>query len=112
MQQKTWKFTALGVGVALLGTLLAAGGALAQDISGKLRATGGVSTVEGSGGGGLATWALITGYGTENQIGANAHLTGVKTRDYALTTGGVAVGLYDRVLQLSTFNSLKIYRNS
>ena len=66
-------------------------------VSGRLLATGGVSTIEGSGGGGLGTWALITGYGTDNQIGANAHYTVVKTKDYGLQTGGVAIGLYDRV---------------
>jgi hypothetical protein len=65
--------------------------------SGRLLATGGVSTIEGSGGGGLGTWALITGYGTEDQVGANAHYTVAKTRDYGLQTAGVAVGLYDRV---------------
>lgn len=81
--------------VTALGAASAA--ASAQDFSGKLRATGGVSTIEGSGGGGLSTWALITGYGTEKQIGANVHYTGVKTRDYSLQTGGVAIGLYDRV---------------
>ena len=81
-------FTAAGI---------ASMGVAAQDHSGKLRATGGVSTIEGSGGGGLATWALITGYGTEKQIGANVHYTGAKTRDYSLQTGGVAIGLYDRV---------------
>jgi len=81
-------FTAMGI---------ASMGVAAQDFSGKLRATGGVSTIEGSGGGGLATWALITGYGTEKQIGANVHYTGAKTRDYSLQTGGVAIGLYDRV---------------
>ena len=66
-------------------------------MSGRLLATGGVSTIEGSGGGGLGTWALITGYGTDQQIGANAHYTIAKTRDYGLQTGGVAIGLYDRV---------------
>ena len=66
-------------------------------VSGRLLATGGVSTIEGSGGGGLGTWALITGYGTDKQIGANAHYTIAKTRDYGLQTGGVAVGFYDRV---------------
>ena len=66
-------------------------------MSGRLLATGGVSTIEGSGGGGLGTWALITGYGTDKQIGANAHYTIAKTRDYGLQTGGVAIGLYDRV---------------
>ncbi len=99
MQQKPTPFRTHALAAALLTgvALIVSAAANAQDISGKLRATGGVSTVEGAGGGGLGTWALITGYGTENQIGANAHLTGVKTRDYALATGGVAVGLYDRV---------------
>jgi hypothetical protein len=68
--------------------------------SGKLLATGGVSQVEGAGGGGLATWALITGYETEDGIGANAHYTYVHLSDFALQTGGVAIGLFDR-LELS-----------
>ncbi len=69
--------------------------ALAQDL-GKLTATGGVTTVEGAGGGGLTPWALITGYGTNDSYGANAHTTHVKTQDYSLATYGVAVGIADR----------------
>jgi hypothetical protein len=68
-----------------------------EAVSGKLLATGGVSAIEGAGGGGLTTWALITGYGTDRQIGANAHVTGAKLRDYDFVTSGVAVGFYDRV---------------
>lgn len=64
---------------------------------GKLTATGGVSQVEGAGGGGLTPWALITGYGTRDSYGANAHYTQVSTQDYALKTYGVAVGIADRV---------------
>ncbi len=64
---------------------------------GKLLATGGVSQIEGAGGGGLATWALITGYGTRDGLGANAHYTTVLLPDYRLDTLGVAVGLFDRV---------------
>ncbi len=64
---------------------------------GKLLATGGVSTVEGAGGGGLATWALITGYGTNDGIGINAHYTYVDLPDYKLSSPGIAVGLFDRV---------------
>src|SRR3954462_5564483 len=67
---------------------------------GKLLATGGVSQVEGAGGGGLANWALITGYGTRDGIGANVHYTAVPLPDYTLQTTGVAVGLFDR-LELS-----------
>ena len=43
--------------------------------SGKLLATAGVTQIEGAGGGGLAPWAVITGYGTRDAIGANAHYT-------------------------------------
>lgn len=64
---------------------------------GKLLATGGVSQVEGAGGGGIAPWALITGYGTRDSWGANAHYTYVSTQDYKLDTYGVAIGLADRV---------------
>src|SRR6201996_1206562 len=77
-------------------------GALAGDLfdSGKLLATGGVSQVEGAGGGGLASWALITGYGTRDGVGANAHYTDVSLPDYNLHTAGVAIGLFAR-LELS-----------
>ncbi|MBO6504399.1 MAG: DUF3034 family protein [Kordiimonadaceae bacterium] len=64
--------------------------------SGKLLVTGGASQVEGAGGGGLTTWALITGYGTEDGIGANTHGTLVATNDFTLRSAGAAVGFYDR----------------
>ena len=64
---------------------------------GKLLATGGVIQVEGAGGGGLTPWALITGYGTRDSYGANAHYTYLKTQDYTLRSYGVAVGILDRV---------------
>ncbi len=64
--------------------------------SGKLLATGGVSQVEGAGGGGLASWALITGYGTEQAIGGNIHGTIVPLSDFTLTSAGIAIGLFDR----------------
>src|SRR6185503_14293438 len=41
--------------------------------------------------------ALITGYGTRDAIGANAHYTYVHLPQYTLHSGGVAVGLFDRV---------------
>lgn len=64
---------------------------------GKLTATGGVSQVEGSGGGGLTPWALITGYGTRDSYGANVHYTQANTQDYRLKTFGAAVGIADQV---------------
>lgn len=84
---------------AAFACVLASSAAMAQNAPdiGKLTATGGVSQLEGAGGGGLTPWALITGYGTRDSWGANAHYTGVRTQDYTLDTAGVAVGLADRV---------------
>lgn len=80
-------------------TVLAAGTARAEDWrpSGKLLLTGGASTIEGSAGGGLGTWAVITGYETRDGVGANAHATLVDLPDYQFRAAGAAVGLFDRV---------------
>ena len=85
--------------IAAAACALASGAVMAQNAPdiGKLTATGGVSQLEGAGGGGLTPWALITGYGTRDSWGANAHYTGVRTQDYTLDTAGVAVGVADRV---------------
>lgn len=80
---------------ACLTALPAAADALRE--GGKMVLTGGVSSVEGSAGGGLATWSLIAGNETNAGIGAKAHATYVALPDFDLTTGGVAVGFRDRI---------------
>jgi hypothetical protein len=67
---------------------------------GKLLATGGVSAIEGEGGGGLTPWAMISGYGTRDGVGLNIHDTYVGLSDYQLFSLGFAIGLFDR-LELS-----------
>lgn len=64
---------------------------------GKLVLTQGVSTVEGSAGGGLATWALIAGNETDAGIGGTAHITYIELPDFDLTTFGGAIGWRNRV---------------
>ncbi|MGY6517696.1 MAG: DUF3034 family protein [Lysobacteraceae bacterium] len=78
---------------------LAAQAQVPQDrhTGGKLLLTGGVNSVEGTGGGGLTPWALIGGYGESNQIGANAFTTRVELDDFALDVHGVLVGFSNRV---------------
>jgi hypothetical protein len=86
--------------IPLLATasVLIAGPAAAQlRPQGKLLLTGGVNSIEGAGGGGLATWALITGYGTRDGVGGNVHGTLVELPDYQFRAYGAAVGLFDRV---------------
>ena len=65
--------------------------------SSKLLLTGGITNIEGSAGGGLTPWAVIGGYGTKDQIGANAFFTTVRSKDVELRTGGALIGIYDRV---------------
>jgi hypothetical protein len=65
--------------------------------SGKLLATGGVSNLEGAGGGGISNWALITGYGTRDSIGGNAHFTYAPLSDFSVRETGAALGFFNRV---------------
>lgn len=88
----------------IMPVMLASLGAQAQSLawpdSGKLTATGGVTQLEGAGGGGLTPWALITAYGSADSYGVNAHITEVNTQDYRLKTYGIALGFADK-LELS-----------
>lgn len=82
--------------VLALGLVIAANPADAAGFGGKLLLTGGVSQVEGAAGGGLSPWALIGGYGSRDQVGANAWYTRVAVDDYELDAYGVILGLRDR----------------
>jgi len=97
------------VALALLLGAVGAGAARAQDAvpdllppsqladSGRLLLTQGVSNVEGAAGGGLASWAVISGYGTRDSVGGNVHFTNVSLPDYQFRTYGASAGLFDRV---------------
>jgi hypothetical protein len=63
----------------------------------RLAWTGGVTQVEGSAGGGLVPWALVSGLETNQQVGGSAFFTYVGTQDFTLRSGGVSVGLDNRV---------------
>ena len=80
--------------VVSLGLFLHSLNAAAAD---RLAWTGAVTQVEGSAGGGLVPWALISGLETADQVGGSAFYSHVHTSDFALRTGGISVGLFDRV---------------
>lgn len=83
---------------AALGVALMPGQACAGN--GRLLATGGVSTIEGSGGGGIVPWATLSGYGTRDELGAVAFATHVDSGDYRLDVQGAALTVGNR-LELS-----------
>lgn len=76
--------------------LLAAlpGRALADD--GRLLATGGITSLEGSAGGGIVPWAVIAGYGSEDSSGGTAAFSYVNVGDYQLDVIGAAWGFNNR----------------
>lgn len=87
----------LMMGVALVLALGAPASADELRNGTKLLLTGGVSTIEGSAGGGLSTWAVTTGYGDDEGIGGNVHGTYVPLSDFTFSSWGVAGAAFDRV---------------
>ncbi len=92
-----FRFTSQRILLAAALALAAAAVSTAATAGDRLTATGGVTQVEGSGGSGLVPWALITGYGTRDQIGTTAFVTNVTTGGFRLQSQGVAVGVRDQV---------------
>lgn len=66
----------------------------------KVLATSAAVQFEGAAGGGLVPWAVIGGYGSDNEWGAAASLSRVNVDDFVLNTGAVLVGINNR-LELS-----------
>ena len=64
---------------------------------GRMLLTDGVTAIEGSAGGGIATWATIAGAETRNGIGGTVHGTAVIAPDFTLRSYGASIGLFDRV---------------
>lgn len=67
---------------------------------GKLLLANGVTTVEGSSGGGLARWATIGGRQMAGGVGLSAHGTAIELPDFGWRSYGALLGLGDR-LELS-----------
>jgi hypothetical protein len=65
--------------------------------AGRLAGTGGITSVDGSAGGGINPWAVIAGQETNDQIGATAAYTYLNLPNYRLHDFGAAIGLYDRI---------------
>lgn len=64
---------------------------------GKIKGTAGVSSIQGSGGGGLIPWATLGSYAEREQIGATAFVTRADVEDFRLDVAGAAINLHDRV---------------
>ena len=63
----------------------------------KLLLTNGVTTIEGTSGGGMATWATIAGRETDRGIGVSTHVTVIALPDYGWESHGVSIGIGNRI---------------
>jgi len=91
--------TCVVTGLAL--AILSAPPAQAEELGwfdgGKLVLTNGVTTIEGTSGGGIATWATIAGLEMDNGVGVSGHATIIELPDYGWQSHGVALGIANRV---------------
>lgn len=69
----------------------------AYDVGSRILATGGVTQVEGSAGSGIVPWAVLPGYGQEDEWGGEIFATHVNTSDYDLSVIGASVAANNRV---------------
>jgi DUF3034 family protein len=67
------------------------------EVGSRLWATGGVTSIEGSAGGGLSPWALLNGYASDEEWGGTVTLSRAETDDYSLNVSGVGVTWRNRV---------------
>lgn len=63
----------------------------------RLLATSGVTQLEGSAGGGLVPWAVMSGYADEGETAAGAFYTAVDVQDFRLRVTGVTLSYDNRV---------------
>ncbi|MGO1708152.1 MAG: DUF3034 family protein [Oleiphilaceae bacterium] len=76
--------------------LLATPVALA-DVGSRIWATGGVTTIEGSAGGGLVPWALLGSYADDEEWGGTVALSRADVDDYSLSVTGAGLNWNNRV---------------
>ena len=86
--------------LAGLSTIASPAAAREGRAGGKLMLTNGVTTIEGSSGGGISTWALVAGNETVDGVGGSAHVSVILLPDYRWESHGIAIGIHDR-LELS-----------
>ncbi|WP_273204680.1 DUF3034 family protein [Marinobacter subterrani] len=82
--------------VALAAALFACPAAQA-DIGSRIWATGGVTSIEGSAGGGLVPWALLGSYASDQEWGGTLAISRARVDDYSLSVTGAGLNWHNRV---------------
>lgn len=80
-----------------LGCSLALASSLSHGADGGLLATGGVTTIEGSAGGGLVPWAVLGSYAEDDQWGGTVSLSRASVDDFRLSVTSASFTYRNRV---------------
>ncbi|MBC7184966.1 MAG: DUF3034 family protein [Marinobacter sp.] len=81
---------------ALVAGLVATPAAQAE-IGSRIWATGGVTTIEGSAGGGLVPWALLGSYASDEEWGGTLAISRAEVDDYSLSVTGAGLNWRNRI---------------
>ncbi|GGC67039.1 DUF3034 family protein [Marinobacter halophilus] len=71
--------------------------AQASEPGSRIWATGGVTSIEGSAGGGLVPWALLSGYASDEEWGGTLSLSQAQVDNYSLTVQAASLNWRNRV---------------
>ncbi|MFK8082195.1 MAG: DUF3034 family protein [Granulosicoccus sp.] len=63
----------------------------------RIIATGGGTMLEGSAGGGLVPWAILSGYSDEDEFGGALGISHVKAKDFSLDAAAIAINWHNRI---------------
>jgi hypothetical protein len=64
---------------------------------GKIKGSGGVSSISGAGGGGLIPWATLSSHASRGENGASGFTTHIDLNDFRLNISGLAINIDDRI---------------
>lgn len=67
------------------------------DVGSRIWATGGVTTIEGSAGGGLVPWAMLGSYASDEEWGGTLALSRAEVDDYSLSVTGAGLNWNNRI---------------
>lgn len=71
--------------------------AVEYEVGSRILVTSGASQVEGSAGGGIVPWAVLSGYGQRGEWGGDLFGTYIKTDDFEITSAGISLAYNNRI---------------
>lgn len=83
--------------MACMASSLTLASTAAEASGGRLLATGGVTTIEGTAGGGIVPWAVLGSYAEDDEWGATVTMSRASVDDFRLNVTGVNMTWRNRV---------------